>query len=249
MIRVSIDETELKRQFRRYTLELNKEASSSIVDLAKVGATQLAYRVEPYGITAKAKGILERAIYKDVHKAYSTVGKTYADLKAINPRMAQAYGAAIKEGDNAKAKAIVERILPNYAGIETKNSGQHLEGLRNARGRVTASHPLNLTSKTELDRLKARYAQTAGIAKSGFLQAGESLGGKGRVQKWLKRGSGLGDSDIVRNGFKTVVTLYNRVRYASNVITESKQQAAIRNAYKNHLKRMEKQMAALASKV
>jgi hypothetical protein len=247
-LKVTVDSSQLKRDLKKFTEALNKDAADSIIELAQTGCTQLAYRVEPYGITGKAKDISEKAIYKDINKVYWTNGRTYNAVKRINPRLAAAYSKAVNENDDQKAEKIVDSVINDFS-IKPMDSGQHLKASRNSRGRVSKPSPVNVDSVSDLERLKALKVLTGGTAKAGFLQAGESLGSKTRIQKWLKKAAGLGSSRIIRNGWETVVWIYNHVKYTSSVISETKIQQAVRNGYVNHLKKMQKQADKIASKV
>jgi hypothetical protein len=216
--------------------------------MAQASTKQLAMRIEPYGLTGKAKDISHKAVFKDVSKVYWTNAQTYNQIKKIDPKKANAYGAAIGKDDFKSAEKIADSVLKSFS-IAPLDSGSHLEASRNSRGRVSTASPVNIGDGDNLEKLKAAKALTAGTAKAGFLQCGEALRSKFRIQKWLKKSPGLGTANINRNGWKTVVEITNRVKYASSVISETKIQQAIRNAYTNTVKRMQKQLEALSKKV
>lgn len=249
MIKVSTNFNDINRKLEKLSKDLNKDVEDSIIELGQVAAYQLAYRVQPYGVTGKAKETLEKAVYKDVSKAYKTTGRTYADIKIKNPKLAAAYMKAVENNDLAEAERIVEKVLSNYTSVtHDDEAGNYLQGLRNSKGRVDKDQPMNLTDQGSIKSIKDKMATRAGLVKAGFMKAGESLGSKRRVQKWLQKTGPIGDSKIVRNGYKTIVTLWNRVRYASNVMSSSAANAAIKNAYNSQLSKMKRQIAALAKK-
>jgi hypothetical protein len=248
MVKVKVDDAELKRQLKKFTIGLDKTAEDSITEMARIGATQLAYRVEPYGVTKNSQTILEGAVFKDISRTYWDTGRTYNEIKKLDRKLAAAYAAAMNDGDTSKAQSIAEQVISGFS-VGATDDGTHLERARNARGRVATPRPLGITGKAELDRLKARKALSAGTAKAGWLQAGASLGSKTRIAKWLKKAAALGSSQIIRNGWLTAVILVNHVRYASSVISDAKIQAAVSNAYRNHLKRLKKQLEALGRRV
>jgi len=140
MIKVTIDDAELKRKLVKLTTDLNKSASDSIVEMARIGATQLAYRVEPYGTSNKSKTILENAIHKDMNKVYFDNAQTYNAIKKINPRLAHAYSAKIREGDYTTAQEIAAKAIPDIEQ-SVNDPGTYLEASRNSRGRVGQVSP------------------------------------------------------------------------------------------------------------
>ena len=248
MLKVTIDDSVLKQKLVKLTTDLNKSASDSIIEMAGIAANQLAIRVEPYGTSNKSKTILENAIHKDLNKVYLDNAATYNAIKRINPKLAHAYSAQIRKGNFTNAHEIAAKAIPNMEQ-STSDSGNLLESSRNSRGRVGAVSPMNILDGTSLDVLHAKKVLMSGFTKAGWLQAGKSLGAKTRIPKWLKKNSGtLGSSNIVESGWKTVVTLINHVRYASSVTTPAKINAAVRNAYVNQLKKLQRQVDAIASK-
>jgi len=248
-MKIKIDDESLKRDLKKFTQALNKEASESIIEIAQISTKQLAMRIEPYGLTGKAKDISERAIYKDISKVYWTNGQTYNQIKKIDVKLAHAYAAAINDNNPIRAEEIADKAIKNFS-IAPLDNGEHLEeSRRTSRRRVSKASPVNVGDDQALERFKAAKVLTGGTAKAGFLQAGESLGSKFRIQKWLKKAGGLGTSLIKYDGWKTLVTITNHCSYASEVLSETKIQQAIRNAYTSQIKRLEKQIEALAKKV
>ncbi len=246
-MKLTVDSGDLERRLKRLAADCQKSGEETILETARIGANQLAYRIQPFGTSKKSQDILERAVYRDVNKAYSSPGQTYNAIKAKSPKLALAYAAALHWGDSAKA----EKILAKVGGFEAGklDSGDHLEKIRGRSGRVAEPVRIAIDDEQGLKDLKEKKALTAGTAKAGYLQAGASLKSKSRVPKWLKKPHALGTSKIAKNGWRTVVTLINKVKYASNVSSESEQNKAVQNAFKNQMKKMEKQLAAITKKV
>jgi hypothetical protein len=248
MLKITVDYRDVERSLEKFSKALNKSVEESVIELGQSAAYQLAYRVQPFGVSNKSKEILHKAIYKDVSKAYKTTGTTYADIKLKNPKLAAAYMKAVEANDLRAAERIVDKVLSNYTAVEATDSGDYLQSIRNQKGRVDTDKPMNLTNEGQIKSLKDKLAPRAGLVKAGFMKAGESLGWKRRVPKWLQNAIPLGSSKILRNGYKTVVTLINHVRYASNVMSDSQAQAAIKNAYNNQIRKLKKQLQALGEK-
>jgi hypothetical protein len=251
MIKVSIDSKKLEADLKKFTKDLNKSAEDSIKEVAQIGSRLLATKIEPFGLTGKAKDISEKAIYKDVNTAYYNIGHTYNSIKKIaGLKLANAYSGQIRDGNYAKAEQIAAKVLMNIE-MQTSDDGSHLQHSRNSKGRVKQNAaPMNILDNNSLDQLAAKAVLTAGTAKAGWLQSGKSIGAKSRIPKWLnKKDMSLGSSKIVSAGWKTTVTLINHVRYAANLLNESKINTIVRNSVQNQIKKMQRIADALASKV
>ena len=74
------------------------------------------------------------------------------------------------------------------------------------------------------------------MAKAGYLQAAQQLKEKNRIPVWLKKDANLADVSIT----DTVILITNKVKYASNLITDKQLQNAMENAFKGLLKRAER---------
>jgi len=99
---------------------------------------------------------------------------------------------------------------------------------------------------------KRKKIKNAGIAKAGWVAAGESTIGRlsrtrsGRVKmlsgiaKWIRRHvkSNLGSSVITRNGMSTTVDLTNKVTYISQLHKQSEQDRAIEQGRRNGIARL-----------
>lgn len=249
MINIKIDDKALQQSFKEFTNKLNKTAEDSIIELARTGSTSLANHVEPFGTAKKAKNILEGSILKDISKAYHGTGKTYNEIRKISPNLAIAYIKAVKNNDLEAAERYARRAISNYQDVKYSDSGEYLQSIRGSKGRVTKDAPISLINDQEIESIRREKILSAGTAKAGFLQAGQSIGSKKRIPAWLKKSGVLGSSNIVRNGWKTVVTIINHVRYASNILSESRVNKAVRSAYKFHIKNLQRQVDKLAKNI
>jgi hypothetical protein len=130
--------------------------------------------------------------------------------------------------------------------MESSDDGGHLEDVRNNKGRVGHNAKvMGIANNSEIDKIKHAKVVTAGVSKAGWLQAIISIGAKSRIPAWLRKKDSLGYGTIQRNGWRTVVTLHNRVKYVSNLLPQSKINKVMRTAYLNQIKKLQKQLAAL----
>lgn len=245
MIKVKVQGgKELEAALRRYSKAVGIGAEDCIKEFARTGSRQLAMRCEPMGLSGKAKQISENAVGKDVSLAYSSTARTFAELRKVSPRKARAYAAALEKNDFAAAEKIVRSALPDFREVESTDSGQHLESLRNSKGRVDRAEIHNLTSQGAVSEIRKEKLRTAGYAKAAFLQAGESIGAKTRIPAWLRKSKVAGRSSFLRRGWQSIASLFNMVRYASNVLPSGKLRAALRTTESN----MRKRIAAVLEK-
>lgn len=240
MIKVSLQGgKELESSLKRYARAVGMDAEGAVKEYARTGARQLAMRTEPMGLTGKAKRVGEMAVSRDVSLSYASTGRTYNELRKISPRKARAYGAAIEKGDHAAAERVVRATLAGFRDVEATDSGQHLERLRDGKGRVRRPEIVNLTDEGAVSAIRKEKLLTAGTAKAGWVQAGEAIGSKSRFPAWLRKAASLGSASVLRRGWNTVVTLFNRVRYTSNVLPPAKLRAALKATEANQIKRIE----------
>lgn len=248
MFKASLDNRSLERSLKKLTKDLNKTAEQTITEMAQIGGRQLAHVIEPYGLGEKAKEISEKAIYKDVHRAYDYVGQTYNALRKISQKIAIAFSNAVRNNDFTAAERYARKYLPGFE-MRHSDSGNHLEKVRGPRGRVPASVPvMGISNSSDLDGIKEQKKLTAGLAKAGWLQAAKNISSKTRVPSWLRKKQNVGYAKKASSGWNFSVTLYNTVRYASALTTGAKKMQAVRWAYRNQVKRMERQLNAITSK-
>lgn len=239
MINVKIDDSELKRSLVKFTNTLNKDAEESIKELAGVAATQLANRSEPFGLTSKAETIAKKSVYKDINNTFDNTGAMYNKLKMVSPGAAVAFIKAINDNDLQQA----ENYASRFASMVSTTAQN--ETLRQNRTSPKKHVPKGIKQavvgdKESISNIEMKSITNIGLTKAGFLQAGKDVGSKKAIPKWLKNDEMLGYADVFSSGWKTIVTLHNNVRYASNTITDSKIDKALNTAYRNHLKKLDK---------
>lgn len=248
-MKVSMDTKDLNKRLKTLSRDINKAAEETVIEMAQLGSKQLAIRTKPYGITGNSKLTAEKAIFKDVNKVYQNVGVTYNTIKKYNIKKANAYAYAMNHGETQNAENIARSVLGSFR-VGNVDSGQRLESNRKSNGRViVANNPIGVADESQIASIKDQKKISAGLAKSGWIQAGKSIGAKARIPAWLRKSmSGLGSSKTIKAGWKTTVTLINHVRYASDVIKKHQINAAIKNAYKNQVKKMQRQVDSISKR-
>lgn len=248
MIKIKIDDKDFKAALVKFSKDLNKDVGDSIVEMAQIGARQLAIRSQPYGIDEKAENTSIKLVYKDIGKAYHTIGRTYKEIITNNPKFAIPFLKAVNNNDYVLAEHYADKAI-EYNGVANSDDGSFLEASRNgSKQHVGKISPRSIADRSSIDRIKELKIKTIGLAKAGWLNAGAAIGSKSRVPKWLRKGLALGTGTVIKNGVLTVVNLINNVRYAESVITESAISAAMNNAYRNQIKKLVMQINNLTKK-
>lgn len=114
--------------------------------------------------------------------------------------------------------------------------GQYLLRHRNARGRVPEGTKQLVINYDDYDRIRERLVKRAGMAKAGWLQAARELRAKNRIPVWLRKEQNLADV-IVKPDYVIVI---NKVRYASELITDKQLKNAMENAFTGLIKRAQR---------
>lgn len=248
MIRAKIDVSQYERKMKEFTKKLNKDVSDSIIELGQSTARQLAIATEPRGLNEKAKAISEKAVFYDFSKAYDYVGQTYNTLKAINFKTAVAFAKAVRAGNLEAAERYGRKYISGFQ-IRTSDDGEHMDRQRNNKGRVRdGADTLGITDNSALLKIAQEKSKNVAYVKLAWLQAGRSLGAKTRIPGWINKGKTYGDSNIIRNGWATIIQLHNKITYTSNILSSAKMRMALRAGYRNHLSKLERQINALCKR-
>lgn len=153
--------------------------------------------------------------------------------------------ATFPSGTSNKTKESLEKTIYKdvsraYFAIPDNNlpteSGEYLLRHRNNRGRVSEGTNKKFISFEDYEYISDRFIERAGIAKAGWLQAAKELRQKSRIPKWLRKEIDLADV-IVKKDYVIVI---NRVKYASNMITDKKLKNVMENAFTGLYKRASK---------
>lgn len=116
------------------------------------------------------------------------------------------------------------------------DDGDYLLRHRNSKGRVPAGVEQLVVNYADYDKIKERLVKRAGMVKAGWLQAASDLKQKTRIPVWLRKEQNLSDV-IIKDDYVIVI---NRVRYASNLITDKQLKNLMENAFTGLIRRAER---------
>lgn len=177
--------------------KLKKTIAEGIQDVARLACTKAANSTFPKGTSAKTKDMLEKAIYKDINRAYIAIDE--------HPK-------------------------------QLHEDGSYLLRHRGSRGRVPEGLERKFIQRVDYEHIVDKLVKRAGLAKAGYLDAAKKLKGNSRVPVWLRKEQDLSDVRITSGS----VTITNRVKYASYLITDRQLENLMKNAYDGLIKQAEK---------
>jgi hypothetical protein len=174
---------------------------------------------------------IEKQLNKTVEEGIKDVGRLAA-IKCASSTFPSGTSGKVKTSlQNAIFKDVNRAYIVNEHSTET-DDGSYLQSHRNSKGRVSVGLQKKPLKRADYEKIKQRLVKTAGLVKAVWLQAASQLSAKVRVPAWLRKGEDLADVVVTKRS----VTITNKVKYASNLITDKQIENAIKNAYKGLFK-------------
>jgi|TARA_R110000823_G_scaffold182053_1_gene314899 hypothetical protein len=202
---------ETERLLEKYSKITGKGVEDGIKEVGKSVAKRLAITVQPFGINSSKGKKFMESIGHQVDRVFVGVNMGYLPRNSI----ASAHAAARRDGSVPRRKSAYR----SKAGHRWKN----------------------IISMGDKEQYKRKVQAHAGIAKSGWITAGEMLGaGKiTGVAKWIRRHVGKGGkSRVSGRGMKAVIELENTTGYIRSIQNDRAVQSAIKTGYSNGYKRL-----------
>ena len=217
-------------------------------------ATQPAQGADGESLSAREVG--RKAVRRDISRAYTTPAKIYEELKnwnnaKVGKAMAREFYKAIKQGDIAGARAVIQRsgIKAKSLDIIAWDNGATHKRARNARGRVAKNHrPAIVTDAKKLKEYTKSREKKVGFAKSGWVTAGKQIKSGGRFAAWMSQPAPGNGSDKTQNTESPAVSLTDRVSYVSAAIRPSYEKAATSSFVRSLVKETDAVLAKQAAK-
>lgn len=204
---------------------------------ARLVAISCAKSTQPYGSGSDARDSGLKAVNRDIRRVYATTGKAFADI--ANVGAAKGFWKAIQKGNIAKAQAILDangRILRGVPIQSFDGGGAHKSARNTKTGRVSQKRPGMIVLKTKaLDAYVAAKQKFVGFGKSAWANIARQLGGIRGLKaegseitaNWISRNQGKGTVDWSGDANNPIVTLTSRVRYASQILSETERRQAV----------------------
>lgn len=242
MIDGKIDTAQLAQSVRKWSRDFGDTNEETLARIGAEACRNLAHRCQPWGVNAKSRRTLEKAVFLDA-------------AKVLVPVMDAAIWAQILAGD--------VRALPDKAGNWQRfNPGNVLrdktqinafvERKRNG-GRIKGNVPFaqrGICWHADAKAVMRERTKRAGIAKGGFLMAGleitriagkKGLGIGARFGAWAvaaARAHGVNGSAVfLRSFFNPKITINNPARHSRSfrVLRQRDAKGAIEAGFKRSL--------------
>jgi hypothetical protein len=213
------------RGFNSNAIEFLKRAGREI-------AVSLATSTVPYGASESARMLGEAAVRRDIARVYVPVGRVFSTFP--NQAHADAFWAALSKRNFNQAQNIVDSYHPLYRNIpiRTFDGGVAHQAARK-KGKVLANQRPTMIVQTDrrLDTYIKQEVGHVGEAKGGWAACAKILGNMRGIPQWVTRHAGKLSGGAVTedySGSVKKITLQNQVPYASDALSGSEKQIAIR---------------------
>jgi hypothetical protein len=214
--------------------------------VGRLVAVSLATSAQPYGIGPKSLAVGQAAVVRDIYRVYATPGQAYKEiLSNAGKPAASAFYSALKTGNvtsanyaryGLSAAEIMKRNAPRFglAEIGFFDNGTLHKARRNNRGRVPPTQKVLLvvTNVNALQKYILDEMNMVGFGKAGWgncARAFKDAGATRGLPEWVTRhrGAPAGVAKDGRAEGTLIVTMFNQVSYAENLLTAGDKAQAI----------------------
>lgn len=230
-----MEQEKLQQAFIRYASITGKKLGAVVKQNARLIAWNLMHNTQPYGMDLAARKMGDAAVVRDVGKVYAPASAIYKELLETGAvKAAKSWYKLVKNGEFKKAQDLLRQttIQDRNASISSPLDPALHQAARNSRGRVSRHRVAQIVpnAKEVRDYAKKR-AGLVGFGKAGWLTAASQLGSISRVPAWITRHKGKAPGhaeDQTERQNDPYVVLYNDVRYASKILTDSEKAKALK---------------------
>lgn len=225
-------ESHIAQYCREKGLNLKTSLPAVLHQAARLCAVSAAFQAQPFGIDDKAQALGVVATTRDIYRVYATPGKSYDDIQDDGAKAG--FWKAVKASAWDMAAKILNREGSRLKGVLIDNfdgGGAHRQ-LRNNQGRIPASQKPVMVVK-DAQKLKSYVlseTKKVGFGKGGWAACARALGGTRGIPGWISRQDAPGTVIENYGGNAMSVTMTNQVPYASEILSPSQKQEAVRIA-------------------
>ncbi len=233
IVRLVQQESNIARYCREKGLNLKTSIPAVLHQAGRLAAVSCAFQAQPFGIDEKAQALGVVATTRDIYRVYATPGKAYDDIQ--DPGAQAGFWKAVKTSAWDRAAKILNREGSRLKGtlIDNFDGGAAHRQLRNGQGRIPSSQkPVMVVKNSQtLKSYVASETKKVGFGKGGWAACARALGGTRGIPGWISRQDSPGT--VIENYGATAmsVTMTNQVPYASEILSPSQKQEAVRIAF------------------
>ena len=211
------DVVSMRRKLAKFAAMTGETGAQSITRWGVSTARELAIRTEPFGKAAGGgKGnVLKKAMLKDANNVILTVKKQKAKARSVEVTSNSGKTYSVKSDRMlSNVNAVIEWINQNRVTKRKRTKELDIKDKKIA------------LEKDVKSAVAKKYKATGGLAKSGFIDAGNSMANKQRGErkerigvsfiKWAQKGQNVGTSRLAKRNFASIGDLVNNVSYVSD---------------------------------
>ncbi len=231
-VRVTVQTAQTDALFQKMGWTIKNSVPGYIRQEARLASVSLAFQAQPFGDNASTLASGQAAVSRDIYRVYTTPGKAFADIQ--DPRAQAGFWKAVKTNAWNRATTILARSGSALKStlIDNFDAGQSHRRLRNNRGGINQGQKPVMIVK-DVPKLKSYIAseqKKVGEGKGGWATCARNLGGTRGIPGWVSRQNSPGQVIENYTANKSSVSLTNLVAYASEILSPSAMQDALRIA-------------------
>ncbi len=231
-VKVSVQTAQVDALFQRMGWTIKNSVPGYLRQEARLAAVSLAFQTQPFGDNATTKASGEAAVSRDIYRVYTTPGKAFEDIQDKHEQAG--FWKAVKTSAWGRAATILARsgVALKSTLIDNFDGGASHRQLRNNRGGINQGQkPVMIVKDAAKLKSYIKFEQKkVGEGKGGWATCARNLGGTRGIPGWVSRQNSPGQ--VIENyaADKSSVSMTNLVPYASEILTQSAQQDALRIA-------------------
>jgi hypothetical protein len=188
------------------------------------------------------------AVMRDIGRVFAPHQEAFNEIKQTSKDAAKGYAKAVANGNFDEAERILKATgkRNRSADVGAVERSMHKENKRD--GRVNRRRIARFVDKKELAEYSKEIANRVGFAKSAWFHIGLKFGKMTNVPAWIKRHAAPGMAIDNSNAKSPNATMTSLVRYASQILPDSKQREAMVYAEQRMISMMEAELKHNANK-
>jgi hypothetical protein len=188
------------------------------------------------------------AVMRDIGKVFSPHQQAFNEIKETSRDAAKGYAKAVANGDFDEAERILKSTGKRNRNAEVGDLDPKMHKESKRGGRVKRQRIARFIDRKELAEYSKEIANRVGFAKSAWFHLGLKFGKMTNVPAWIKRHAAPGMAIDSTNSKNPGGSMTSLVRYASQILPESKQSESMKYARQRMTSMMEAELKHNANK-
>ncbi len=214
---------------------------------------------QPNRAASKAQKVGQKAIARDVAKAYPSAGSIYLEIRKTQQNAADAFYKAYQAGERAQVDSLIKQFGGSYQDVEmfawdggrAHSANRTRSGRVNRQSTVRGRRLVTVDDRNQLNAYRQKLFKKVGFTKSGWVSGFRPPGGMRSVPNWVKslRGNHGKVYDETRSGVFRNIIFNNKVPWIGRNISKGALNTALNAVVRKIKKDMEKEVKQASRKV